>query len=944
MQKQEPEIELQALCRENARLKAELAEIRLRLPEHEWELIREELRHKEAQLRSVHELTRAIPWSYDAVNRKLDGPLHFRQAWTAFLPNSKSAMAVFLSRVHKNDRENIENFWKDPTDNPELERNYRYYDDDGVLRYFSCKGLCIFDVSGKKVIKVIGVNQEITKQQRIEKELLHKEAQLRNAYELANISAWSYDFKKDQLSPSKQLKAVWTPPGKNIKGAFLERIRPEDRDRILDILGDSEKSSSFNFPYRITGDDGNVYYYLCRCLIERDEQGKPTKAHGVAWNITERKQREKQTLQTESHLRFFFEKIGLGVWEYTVDEDELYLNETIRLFARIKNDRGIVKREDLFVRIHFQDLDRVKDLFKEVLAGKNPVFDCTFRLLRKDNKYVWILARGVSIFDDKSEVHKVIGSIEDLSQSKRYNVIKERLNFMQRIADALPIPIYYKNLKGAYVGYNEAFREFIRSVGSKAPNIIGSTVLDIHLDNNEQVGTEIDNDEKDFLANPCENFEKIYVLNTLSGDARIIINKKSILYDSDDKPKYLVGGVLDVTGLKLAEERLQKITKRLNTTLNAMSEIIMCFDTNLTLQWANRAARSALSGENKRFAGRKWHKIWEKGENLDSEEHPVYKVLNNSEDFSTRKMKTSDGRIYEVRAYPVRSQGRKVTSVVETSLDITEHEAIKNKAEIRKEQLVLADKMKSLGVLISGVAHEINNPNNSININITLLRKMWEDSKPFFHNKMKTAPGFKLGNIPGDKLEKSMDDLLFGIKDGSERIGRIIDSLKSYIRNVPGDIKETFNLNDAIENAIFLLKNQILKATNKFTVNRRSKVLLVKGVQQKIEQVIINVLQNACQALTYREQSIQIETSIDPTGEWAIIKVADTGIGIESQNLNYITDPFFTTRREAGGTGLGLSISSSILEDHKGRFSFSSESGMGTSVEIILPLLADVIV
>ena len=137
---------------------------------------------------------------------------------------------------------------------------------------------------------------------------------------------------------------------------------------------------------------------------------------------------------------------------------------------------------------------------------------------------------------------------------------------------------------------------------------------------------------------------------------------------------------------------------------------------------------------------------------------------------------------------------------------------------------------------------------------------------------------------------------------------------------------------------------QILKATNKFTVNQQPKVLLVKGVQQKREQVIINVLQNACQALTYREQSIQVETSIDSTGEWAVIKVADTGIGIESQNLNYITDPFFTTRRVAGGTGLGLSISSSILEDHKGSFSFSSEPGIGTSVEIILPLVADVTV
>ena len=103
----------------------------------------------------------------------------------------------------------------------------------------------------------------------------------------------------------------------------------------------------------------------------------------------------------------------------------------------------------------------------------------------------------------------------------------------------------------------------------------------------------------------------------------------------------------------------------------------------------------------------------------------------------------------------------------------------------------------------------------------------------------------------------------------------------------------------------------------------------------------MNVLQNACQALNSREQSILIETSVDPKNKWAIIKVTDTGIGIESHNLNYITHPFFTTKREIGGTGLGLSISSAILEEHKGRFNFNSKLGKGTVAEIILPLVHD---
>ncbi len=650
-----------------------------------------------------------------------------------------------------------------------------------------------------------------------EKELCLKEAQLRDAYELANISAWSYDIETNILTPSEQLTRVWSPPKKNVREAFLARMHPDDREKLLPVIENLDKYDSYDYQYRIIGDNGNMYYFYCRGMIKRNEHGKAVKVFGLNWDITEKKLHEKQILQTENNLRFFFEKIGLGAWEYNIGEPGIYFSDAIRRLFKLKGKKGIVKQEDVFEKIHFQDMERVKTSFEKVLAGEKPIYDCMYRILRRDNQYVWVLSRGVPIFDHKAQVYKVIGSLEDLSQSKRYNVIKERLNFMQQIADALPVPVYYKDMNGRYIGHNEAFRGFITSVGSGSSKLVGSTVSDLHSINNKNVGAELVDDEKLFLANPSKNFEKTYTLTTSSGDKRLVINKKSVLHDSHGNPKFLVGGILD----------------------------------------------------------------------------------------------------------------------------ITEYEKAKAEAKIHQEQLLLADKMKSLGILIGGVAHEINNPNHFININVTLLQRMWEDLRPAINEKIKKSPKFYLGNFPSDKLEESVDDLLFGIKDGSERIGKIIDSLKAYIRNVPSNMKETFDLHDAIGNAVFLLKNQMTKATNKFTIKQNCKHLPVMGIQQQIEQVIINVLQNACQALTSREQSIQIETRAHRNGKMAIIKVVDTGIGIDSQNLNFVTDPFFTTKRKIGGTGLGLSISSSILEEHEGRFNFSSKSGKGTVVEIILPLVHD---
>jgi len=647
-----------------------------------------------------------------------------------------------------------------------------------------------------------------------DKDLLLKENLLHDAYEFANISAWSYDIVTNILTPSRQLTKVWTPPKKNVKEAFLAKIHPEDLAKLMPVIENFDKHDSYDYQYRIVGDDGNTYHFYCRGVIKRNEHGKAVKVYGLNLDITEKKLHEEQKLQTETRIRSFFEKVGLGLWEYKAGETDIYFSDAIKRIFKLKGKGGIVKKEDVFAKIHFQDLERVKESFGQVLAGEEPIYDCMFRILRKNNQYIWVLSRAIPILDSNSQVYKVIGCLEDLSQSKRYNVIKERMNLMQRIADALPIPVYYKDMNGRYIGHNEAFKNFIDYVGTGNVTLVGSTLKDIHSVYNKDVGEKVIDDEKAFLANSDMASEKTYILTTSSGEKCFAINKKSILHDSHGNPQYLVGGILD----------------------------------------------------------------------------------------------------------------------------ITEYEKAKAKARIHQEQLLLADKMKSLGILISGVAHEINNPNHFININVVLLQRMWKELKPLVRKKIETSPKFYLGNIPSNKLEESIDDLLFGIRDGSERIGRIIDSLKAYIRNVPGDMKEVFDLHNAIDNAVFLLKNQIMKASDKFTIKHKCKRLPVIGIQQQIEQVIINVLQNACQALTSKQQSISIETGTAKSKKMAVIKVKDTGVGIESQHLKFVTDPFFTTKRERGGTGLGLSISSSILEEHKGRFRFTSEPGKGTVVEIILPL------
>jgi len=112
----------------------------------------------------------------------------------------------------------------------------------------------------------------------------------------------------------------------------------------------------------------------------------------------------------------------------------------------------------------------------------------------------------------------------------------------------------------------------------------------------------------------------------------------------------------------------------------------------------------------------------------------------------------------------------------------------------------------------------------------------------------------------------------------------------------------------------------------------------VTGHPQRLEQVVINLVQNACQALSNPEGTVSILTRPDPFHNMVCIEIRDEGVGILPEISRRICDPFFTTRRESGGTGLGLSISSRIVSEHGGTMSFDSMPGKGTTVTVALPV------
>ena len=266
----------------------------------------------------------------------------------------------------------------------------------------------------------------------------------------------------------------------------------------------------------------------------------------------------------------------------------------------------------------------------------------------------------------------------------------------------------------------------------------------------------------------------------------------------------------------------------------------------------------------------------------------------------------------------------------------TEEQLLANQA-----QLIQADKLAAIGTLASGIAHEINNPNGLILLNISFLKRLSNDLLRTLGDKSRDRTE-SIAGIPYPMLREQLPGLLDDMEGASTRISAIVEDLKNFARSDSAEWAERFSLNEPVEAALRLLKHANKKASERIEISLCPQLPDMLGSQQKIEQVAINLIINASQALESPEQGLFITTEWDSKRNEVLLIVRDEGRGIPKENLHLLRDPFFTTKRETGGTGLGLSISDTIIKAHGGRMDIQSEVGVGTTVTLHLPVAVQI--
>jgi PAS domain S-box-containing protein len=270
--------------------------------------------------------------------------------------------------------------------------------------------------------------------------------------------------------------------------------------------------------------------------------------------------------------------------------------------------------------------------------------------------------------------------------------------------------------------------------------------------------------------------------------------------------------------------------------------------------------------------------------------------------------------------------------------DITDRVRMEERTRDIQARLIQTNKMTSLGLLVSGVAHEINNPNNFIMANCELLGRISEDTvKALQEYGPPAEEGIYLGGVPLADLGAHTRRLIDGIATGSRRVNDIVTNLKGFARQELNQPKREVDVSQVARSAVSLMHHELIKFTDNFHLELDEHLPPVYGHGQQLGQVIINLLMNACQALPGRESGIWLGTGFDPQAGQVSIAVRDEGHGMTRDDGLRVLEPFFTTKLDCGGTGLGLSISDSIVKEHGGTLEFSSEAGCGTTFVVRLP-------
>jgi PAS domain S-box-containing protein len=376
----------------------------------------------------------------------------------------------------------------------------------------------------------------------------------------------------------------------------------------------------------------------------------------------------------------------------------------------------------------------------------------------------------------------------------------------------------------------------------------------------------------------------------------------------------------DITLQKAAADALMKSEEKYRTLLNASPEGIIIVDTKGIITDVSEIGLELYGSESKKeLVGKHLLRFLPQG--LKSKFRELYtKTLEDGLVQSAELKLTNKNNvpyIAEISTTLIQGNCGEMIAFMIVIHDVTHRKKL-------ERQMIHNDRMSTLGEMATGIAHEINQPLNTLSI--------------LFDNMLLAAS--KEDSLPKSYLEKKTEKIYENIF----RIKNIIDHVRVFSRSQEDTIFSSFDVTESINNAVSMISEQFRHKLIELKIDIKNKLSPAFGNTYQFEQVILNLLINSKDALEEYEERIgmpiekAIEINVCQSAKYLTIEVKDNGSGIKPEDLEKIMLPFYTTKEAGKGTGLGLSITFGIIKEMKGEIIFQSELNKGTKVVIKLPV------
>lgn len=513
--------------------------------------------------------------------------------------------------------------------------------------------------------------------------------------------------------------------------------------------------------------------------------------------------------------------------------------------------------------------------------------------------------------------------IEVYARQKAEKELQQMVGNLATIVDAAPMAITVLSAYGVVTLWNSAAE---RIFGWKAQEVVGSAYPLGSAELEAEFGTLLDLVANGVIiqAKEVRRFHK-------NGNQLELLLSAAPMYNNQTED-----GVImiheDISSIKRIQIQLQQreeqyrlLSAEFKAILEGIKDTISVIGSDLSVRWSNHSQQ-------------RWEKIvTDYGVDYRSidKDSPGGHDCPVAACFSTGKIQSAkatsaNGIRWGIKVFPQFNAAGDVVSVIEVASDISE-------SIILREEAMRSARLASLGELAAGIAHEINNPNGVIMHSAPILQEMMDSVLPILDSYAQEHGDYILGRMPYSQIRNRLAKLPERIIEGSQRIKFIVDDLKDFVRDEGEEGQKPVDLNQALEAAARLTTNTVKQATSNFSITYADDLPRFVGSLQRIEQVIVNLIMNSCQALPDNSAAIDISTRYDKDKGCIELKIVDQGCGIRDSDITKVTNPFFTTKRKTGGTGLGLSISSRIIREHNGKMYIDSMLNKGTTIIVSLP-------